>query len=113
MSGGFGSGTQETRRITEIERKSRSIEERLAALEATPGIYLGTVSLDVSPATSTLKSDANVTAASVILPVASNADGWSIDAGITGITAAAGSFTISHSASALTRTFNYVVVTPV
>ncbi|EIM25752.1 hypothetical protein [Microvirga lotononidis] len=117
MSGGnpFGSTDQRGRDITDLKRKVKeigSLEERVAALEATPSIFLGSVSLAVSPATSTVKADANVTASSTILPVASDAGGWSIDAGITGITPAAGSFTVAHSASTLTRTFSYVVVNP-
>lgn len=115
MSGGFGSSTQETRRITDLERQRRALEERVNALESstTPVLAaLGSVTLATGAATSTVKSDASVKTTSVILIVASSADGWSIDAGITGITSAAGSFTISHSASSLTRTFNYVVINP-
>lgn len=134
MSSGFGSSDQVTRRITELERKGRELQEqdtaldgrltaaeggitaldtRLDTLEARPKLAgMGSVSLAVSPATSTVKTDANVAASSIILPVASNANGWSLDAGITGITPAAGQFTVSHSASSLARSFNYIVVNP-
>lgn len=109
MSSGFGSSDQLSRRVTELERKLR---QQSAATGAGNIASMGSVSLAASPATSTVKTDAAVTSASIILPVASNANGWSVDAGITGITPAAGSFTVSHTASALTRTFSYIVINP-
>lgn len=110
MSSGWGSGNQSDRRITELERKVRA-----AGIGSSAGTIagIGTVTLaSDGSSTSTLKTDASVTASSIIFPVASSADGWSIDAGITGITAAAGSFTINHSASTLSRSFNYIVINP-
>ncbi len=112
MSGGAGSGfgspDQVSRRVTELERQLREIKTATQPTVAA----MGSVSLATGAATSTVKSDASVKTTSVILIVASSADGWSIDAGITAITPAAGSFTVSHSASSLTRTFNYVVINP-
>jgi hypothetical protein len=110
MSGGFGSYNQLSRRVTDLERKIR--QAGIASAAGTlAGIGSVTLASDGS-STSTVKTDPNVTASSIILPVASSADGWSVDAGITGITAGAGQFTVTHSASTLARSFNYIVINP-
>lgn len=105
---GFGSNTQLERRVTDLERKQR-------AIASTAGIVakMGTFSLTADGmATSTTVTDSTVTASSVILYAPSNGNGWSVDGALNGITPGSGSFTVSHQASSLTRTYNYIVINP-
>lgn len=98
-----------------LETRVTQLEELARKLRPMIGIVAGMGSVDLNnngTATSTTKTDASVTASSIVLPVGASAGAWSIDAGIVGITASAGSFTVSHTASTLTRTFNYIVINP-
>lgn len=70
----------------------------------------GAVTLAASPATSTVVTNASITTSYRIFLQANSADAYSLDNGVTAITAGTGSFTISHSASASTRTFNWLAV---
>ena len=105
---GFGSSTQSDRRITELERKLRS----LSAPASMAGAIASLGSFTLGGGTSTLVTDANVPASSLIFYTPNSADAWSVDGGLNGITTASGSFTVSHPDSALSRSYKYLVVNP-
>jgi hypothetical protein len=98
-----------------LETRIAELERRLRGVAGGAGIVasLGTFSLTADgSATSTTKTDAAVTGSSRIFFVPSDSGGWSVDGALNGITPGAGSFSISHQASTLTRSYNYIVINP-
>ena len=95
-------------RVAELERKL-AVQSGAAAGTITA---TGTVSLATGAATSTVATDANIASTSLIYLAPTSSGAWSVDAGISAITPASGQFTVTHAASSLTRSYNYIAITP-
>lgn len=96
------------RRLIDLERKNRAVTTTAGTVAA-----MGAFSLTADGvAISTTVANAHVSASSVIMFVPSNAGGWSADGALNGITPGAGSFSVSHQASTLARSYSYVVINP-
>lgn len=93
--GGFGSGDQGERRISERERRPQ--------VRA-----IGSVSLATTPATSTVITNTAIRSDSLFFWAPKDAGAFSSN--ITGYTVVKGQVTVTHTASASTRTFNYVAI---
>jgi hypothetical protein len=93
-------------RVAELERKSRGQDAVIASM--------GTLTLTADGvAVSTVKADPEVTTSSAIFVQPTSSAAWSVDGMFSGITLAAGQFTVSHVASSLARTYTYIVVNAV
>lgn len=69
-----------------------------------------TFTMNATSATSTVVANGAITATSKIIFIPTNANAFSIDGAVTSYTVAAGSMTVSHQASTLSRTFAYLVI---
>lgn len=74
------------------------------------GYATGTFTMATGAATTTLKTDSNITSTSKILFIPTNANAFSMDGAVTSYTVTTGSMAVTHQASSLSRTFAYLVI---
>jgi hypothetical protein len=66
--------------------------------------------MDATGATTTVVSNGAITATSKIIFIPTNANAFSVDGAVASYAVAAGSMTVTHAASTLSRTFAYLVI---
>jgi len=99
-------------RVAELERRIRLLSGGGVVTPAGIIISTGYFSLSSDGVTTTkVVTDSHVTADSLLFFMGATTSAWSVDGQFTDLTVGTGSFSVSHVAATLSRTYKYIVVT--